>query len=197
LGYIPDFQARFDIDGDLISCAAIDENNKVMYKWELSKENNVLSKAEYTYSDTLRTVVKLTCDASGNPLTYEAFRAVVDTLLRKGEIKGGDINDTTLIEQYNFKGELIRKSFYFYNDRGLLTGAKGTDKDGVLVDSLILKYNDKGFMSEGTYLDKDRNNVWTNYFTYEYDHMGNWIKSICTDPKGLTTIGERVYTYFK
>jgi hypothetical protein len=197
LGYIPDFQAKFDIDGDLISCAAIDENGKVIYKYEMSKENNVLAKAEYTYNDTLWTVVKLTCDASGNPVAFESFNAIADTLVRKAEVRGSDINDTIILQYYNSLGESGNKTLYFYNDLGLLTGIENIGKDGAFLGSLSMKYNDKGFISESTYLDKDKNTVWTNYFTYEYDNMGNWIKSICTDPKGLTTIGERVYTYFE
>ncbi|MFZ0473252.1 MAG: hypothetical protein WAL94_11605, partial [Bacteroidales bacterium] len=47
IGYTYDYQARFDIDGDLISCTTYDENDNEINNWSLSKVNNMPARAEY------------------------------------------------------------------------------------------------------------------------------------------------------
>jgi hypothetical protein len=198
IGWTPDYKAGFDIDGDLVSCSVIDENDKVLYKWDLSKENNILARAEYTQDDTVRTFIKITCNEVRKPAKFEIFNALADTLLQTMTLEGSDINDTTVLQSNNYKGEAGGRGLSIYNELGRLTEAESYMKDGTFSSGLKIKYNDRGFTSETTFLDKDQKVSGTNIFTYEYDDMGNWVKVICKDPdKGTTMISERVYTYFK
>lgn len=198
IGWTYDYKAGFDIEGDLISCSVIDENDKVVYTWKLIKENNILTRAEYSSDDTVRTFIKITCDEDRKPVLFEVFNAKTDTLLQKIKFEGSDRNDTTIMQTYNVKGEAGGKGLAIYNEQGLLTEAESYNKDGTFSGGLKIKYNDRGFTSETTFFDKDKKVVGTNYFTYEYDEMGNWVKVICKDPdKGTTIVSERVYTYFK
>ncbi|MGB8359571.1 MAG: hypothetical protein WCD55_13250 [Bacteroidales bacterium] len=198
IGWTYDYKAFFDIDGDLVSCSVIDENDKVIFRWNMIKENNILARAEYLSNDTVRRFIKITCDEDRKPVLYEVFDAKTDTLLQKMKFEGSDLNDTTIMQSYNIKGEAGGKGLAIYNVQGLLTDAESYSKDGSFFNGLIIKYNDRGFSSETTFLDKDKKVAGTNYFTYEYDEMGNWIRVVCRDiDKGITIISERVYTYFK
>ncbi len=197
LGYTYDYKAIFDIDGDLVSCTTNDENGAVINTWRLSKVNNVLASAELTSMDTVRYRVDLTCDEDGNPILFEGFNAVADTLVQKVELKGSEVSDTLLVQYYDNRGEPKGKALQIFNEVGLLTDSWNIGKDGTPGTSYTLIYNDKGFQSEATFLDKDKNVAGKTYSTYEYDKMGNWIKVTCKDQKGFAVISERVYTYFK
>ena len=197
IGYTYEYKAVFDIDGDLVYCTTNDENGNVIDTWSFSKENNMLAGAEYTSKDTVRYKIRFTCDESGNPVLYEGFDALADTLIQKIEVKGSDINDTMIVQYFNFKGEPGLKSLRVYNEPGLLTDSWNVRKDGTPGSSYMLVYNDRGFNSEATFFDKDKNVAAKTYSTYEYDEKGNWIKVICKNDKGFTIICERVYTYFE
>ncbi len=170
----------------------------MLYKFGLSKENNILARAEYTQDDTVRTFIKITCNEVGKPVLFEIYNALADTLLQTMKFEGSDINDTTIMQSISIKGEVRGGGHYIYNEQGLLTAAESYLKDSTYAGGVNIKYNDRGFTSETTFLDKDKNVSGTNIFTYEYDDMGNWVKVVCKDPdKGTTIISERVYTYFK
>ena len=52
LTYTGNFVATFDESGDIVSCKWLDENDKILSKWEISKENNLMSRADYMENDT-------------------------------------------------------------------------------------------------------------------------------------------------
>jgi hypothetical protein len=197
IGYTYDYKAIFDIDGDPISCTTYDENDNVIDKWSLSKENNVLARAEFSKNDTVRYYLRITCDEKGNPVMFEGYNAIADTLDMKAELTGSDINDTLLVHYYSPRGEPGGKAFLVYNEQGQLTNSWNIRKDGTAGSSYTLVYNDKGFNSEATFFDKDKNITSTQSASYEYDERGNWIKVICKDKRGFAFISERVYTYFE
>jgi hypothetical protein len=60
-----------------------------------------------------------------------------------------------------------------------------------------VKYNEKSKVSELIFKDKDNKITASNYFTYEYDEKGNWIKAVVKDDKNHVVIEERSYTYFE
>ncbi len=186
IGWTPDYKAGFDIDGDLVFCSVIDENDKVVYGWNFTKENNTLARAEYTQNDTVRTFIKITCNEVRKPVLLKSLTLWPTLSLQTMKIEGSDVNDTTILQSVNIKGEAGGKGLSFYNEQGLLTDAESYMKDGTFSGGLTIKYNDRGFTSETTFLDKDKNVSGTNIFTYEYDDMGNWVKVICKDPdKGI------------
>ena len=197
IGYTYDYLARFDIDGDLISCTTFDENDNEIYSWSFSKVNNLTARAEYKSKDTVRYHILITTDENGNPVMYEQFNTLADTFVAKTEFKGSDINDTTVIQYFDFKGEPRGKDLRVYNERGLLTNSGNFMEDGTPGSSYILVYNDKGFQAAATFIDKDKKNEGSTSSVYEYDNMGNWVKQTCKDDRGFATIFERVYTYFK
>jgi hypothetical protein len=197
IGYTYEYKAIFDIDGDLVSCTTNDENDNVINKWSLSKVNNVLSRAEFSKNDTVRYYIRITCDEKGNPVMFEGYDAIADTLEMKAELTGADVNDTLLVQYYSPRGEPGAKAFLVYNEHGLLTNCWNILKDGTPGSSYTLVYNDKGFSSEGIFFDKDKNKESSTSSTFEYDDMGNWVKGTFKDDKGFAIICERVYTYFK
>lgn len=197
LGYTYEYKAVFDIDGDLVTCTTSDENDKVIDIWRLFKTNGLLTKSEYVYNDTVRFRQVITCDEKGNPVLYEGYNEPVDTLAQKIEVKGSYLNDTLTAQYYNPKGEAGSKYLFMFNDQGLLTLLDYYRKDGTHWSSQVLNYNDKGFQSDYTAYDKDKNVSGRTYTTYEYDHIGNWIKATTRDERGFAIISERVYTYFE
>jgi hypothetical protein len=196
IGYTYDYKAVFDADGDLVSITSFDENDNVIYVWNMIKDNNLLVRTEYISDDTVRYYQVVTSDAEGNPLLYEYYNALADTLVRKDEILGLETNDTTTWQYYNFKGEPGTKYLLLFNDKGLLTEQQAFRKDGTLLGGYTLAYNEMEFQIEATFYDKDKNITSRTTSTYEYDDRGNWIRLICKDDKGFAVIGERTYTYF-
>jgi hypothetical protein len=197
IGYTYDYKAVFDADGDLVSSTTYDENDKVIDIWRLYKVNGLLARSEYISGDTVRFKQVITCDEKGNPVLFEGYNALADTLTQKIEAEGSYINDTLKVQYYNDKGEAGSKYLFMFNDLGLLTQIEYYRKDGTHGSSSSFVYNDKGFQSESTFLDNDKNVTEKISTSYEYDEMGNWIKGTFTDEKGFTVICERVYTYFK
>lgn len=197
LNYTGDFEATFDEAGDLVSCAIMDENKKIVYKWELTKENNMLARANYTYDDTLRTYQNLKCDEDGDIIEAATFRAVVDTLLNSWVTESNTRGDTVLYKVFNYKGEPTYKTLFLYNDLEQFIGYQGYDKDGNYSGGNELKYDDLGKVSEITFYNKDKEPATGNNFINEYDSRGNWVNVICKDKKGFAIIGEREYKYFE
>lgn len=196
IGYTYDFKAIFDADGDLVSSTTFDENGRVIDVWYLTKVNNLYAKSEYVYDDTVRFRQVITCDEEGNPVLYEGYNMPADTLAQKIEVKGSYLNDTLTAQYYNPKGEAGSKYLFMFNDQGLLTQWEYYRKDGIMWSNQVINYNEKGFESEYTSLDKDKNVSGRTNTTYEYDQMGNWIKSTTRDERGFAVISERIYTYF-
>jgi len=197
LGWTYDFIATYDINGDPVSCNVIDENGKTIYRWDGTKADNVLTRADYRTDDTLRIYVKIRCNDKGIPVFYESYDPVTDTLISKVEFENRNYNDTTIVKYFNAKGELSRKQIQvFINNHQ--TDYSSFGPDGTYRGGGFAKYNEKGFMSEMTFIDKDKKITDRNIFNYKYDDKGNWVWVLCKDPdKGTTIISERVYTYFK
>jgi hypothetical protein len=197
LNYMGDFTARFDEAGDIVSCTWYDENKNVLAKWEITKENNMMSGAEYTFNDTVRYYHKLKCDRDGDLSEAEIYNALADTLIRKGITEKSHTGDTITYIYFDNKGELFRKVLDIYDKKGLLQGYQSYDKDGNYLGGNEVVYDENGQMKNIKFFDKDKIVTAGNTFINEYDAKGNWIKSICKDDKGFTVISERVYTYFE
>jgi len=196
LGYTGDFEATFDKEGDLVSCANLDENKKIANKWELMKENNVLVRANYTVNDTLKSYHKLKCDKNGDIIEYDRHRAVPDTLLGRWVVVRNPKGDTLIFKVFNYKGEQTFKTLFLFNDLKLCIGYQGYDKNGKYSGGNEIKFNKQGKLSELIIYDKDKKPTSENAFINEYDSKGNWTKQICKDKKGFVVFGERVYTYY-
>ncbi|MDX9772590.1 MAG: hypothetical protein RBT02_04105 [Bacteroidales bacterium] len=197
IGYTYDFKAIFDADGDLVSSTTYDENDKVIDTWHLAKVNGLLARSEYISADTVRYKQVITCDEEGNPVLYEGYNALADTLTQKIEVGGSFFNDTITVQYFNYKGDPGTKILMMFNSLGLLTQVEYYGKDGTPGYSYNYVYNDKGFQSEFTGFDKDKVLATKTSTTYEYDEKGNWIKGIVKDQRDFTIICERVYNYFE
>jgi hypothetical protein len=197
LGFTYDFKTVYDINGDLVSYVTMDENDQPIYRWDLSKVDNILARAEYRSGDALKEYAKIKCDDKGIPVLYEFFDPGSDTLISKVEFEDRDFRDTVHVRYYNRKGELTQYQVEVYNDLGLLTDSWVYAPDGSLLDSIIFKYNDRGFVSQISYPDKNKNMIIGDYLKYEYDDMGNWVRMVYSDTTNNAVITERVYTYFK
>jgi hypothetical protein len=196
LNYTSDFEATFDDAGDLVSCVMIDENKKTINKWELVKENNVLSKATYTYKDTIRSYHMLKCNTKGEIIEVNVFRPVVDTLTSSWIITKSPDGDKVTYEVLNYKGKHSYENILLYNKANQFLGYQAYNKEGKYNGGSEIKYNDQGKISGLIFYDKDKKATAENSFIYEYDSRGNWIKSVCKDTKGFAVIGERTYKYF-
>jgi hypothetical protein len=196
LGYTSDFEANFDKAGDLISCALLDENKKVATKWELVKTNNVLTRANFTFNDTLKNYNTLKCDKNGDVIEFDNYRAGVDTLMGKWVVVRNPKGDSLTFKVFNYKGEQNFRALFLFNQLKQCIGYQGYDKDGKYSGGNEIKYDKQGKLSELVFYDKDKKPTSENTFINEYDAKGNWVKQICKDKQGFAIIGERVYKYF-
>lgn len=199
LKWTNDFEAKFDVAGDIVSCNYLDENNGSINKWELVKENNILASAKVIIKDTVRIYQKLKCNTKGEIIEISSYRAIADTLMYRATIKYSEKRDTVTRQFYNYKDAPYAKQVYFFNSEGKFLLRESYNKDSEFIGAVEVKYNDKGKISEMTYYDKDKKVVTGNYFTYEYDLKGNWIRATGRDKdlKGKVVIEERTYTYFE
>ncbi len=195
LNWTPDFEAVFDVAGDLVICRQMDETGKVISSWELIKENDVLTSARYVEDDTLRVYQKLRCNEVGDIIELEQYRAGADTLINKWNLKTSINKDTVEYFRTEPDGFSSRRAVSFFNKAGDMIGSENYSKEGELLGLDRIIYNEQGKMMDLTFYDKDMKTTAANYFTYEYDEMGNWIKTIVKDDRGLVIIGERQYTY--
>lgn len=197
LNYTSDFEATFDKAGKLISCVILLENNKIANKWELTKEDNVLVRANYTVNDTLKSYHKLKCDKNGEIIEYDSYRAVPDTLIEKWVVARNTKGDTLIFNVFNYKGEQSFKALFLFNDSKQCLGYQGYDKNGNFAGSNEVRFDKQGKLSELIFYDKDKKPTSENTFINEYDSKGNWVKQICKDKKGFAVMGERIYKYFQ
>jgi hypothetical protein len=197
LGYTGDYEATFDNTGRIVSCATLDENKKIANIWEISRESEILARANFTSKDTLRLYEKVKYDKEGNMIEASDFKAGVDTLIERWVGERSVKGDTVVYKKFNYKGEQVVKYVLIYNELKQFLGFKQFDKDGNYAGGNATKYDNLGKMSELVYLDKDKKPVTENIFINEYDSRGNWVKQICKDKKGFTIIGERVYKYIE
>lgn len=196
LGYTGDFEAKFDTTGNLVSCAGMDEKMKTIWKWELTKVNDISVKTTYTVLDTLRGRQKLDCNPAGDIIKISQYPGDTDTLYNWASVNYTPDRDTVLYQWYNYKSEPTTRTLKLYNESGLHTGYQSYDKEGNYLGGSELKYGDLQVSSEITFFNKNKEPASKNIFTYEFDKAGNWVRVICKDDKGFTIIGERVYTYF-
>lgn len=165
LGYTGDFEATFDNVGDLVRCAWLDENKKVLSKWEISKEVNRPARADNTENDTMKYYNKLKYNDKGELKEIKVFTLPYDTLLYTCEVTLNAGGDTMTYQGYNYKGEPGGKTLMVYNTSGQFTGFQQYNKAGSFMGGNELKYNDKGMASEVRFIDRDRNATVVNDFT--------------------------------
>jgi len=197
INWTNDFEVIFDVTGGLLSCNYIDENDKSIRKWELLRENGLLTSAKATENDTVRMIQRIKCNTGGEFTEIGYYRPVADTLVGKFIITNSEEKDTVTYQYYNYEGGIGGKMIFLYNDGGQFLRRETYNKDGAYTGSIEVKYNDKGKMSELAFYDKDKKSTGVNHFTYEYDQKGNWTKAVVKDDKGFVVIEERTYTYFE
>jgi len=197
INWTNDFEVTFNDQGGLVSCNYIDENGKSILKWELSRENGLLTSARATKNDTARMNEKIKCNPAGEITEIAYYRPVADTLIATFMITCSEKKDTVTKQFYNYKGGKGGKIVYIYNDGGRFLRQETYDMDGAFTGSIEVKYNEKGKNSELEFYDKDKKLTAVNHFTYEYDQKGNWIKAVTKDDRGFVVIEERTYAYFE
>jgi hypothetical protein len=149
-----------------------------------------------TRNDTLRYYDQFKYGENGFLISGTRTRAGVDTLMVSVTIKTNAVGHPTEFQLFNPKGNTTEKYLQTYDDQNRFTKLVVIDKDGKTTFSYEVKYNDRSKVSELNIKDKN-NKVSSNYFTYEYDEKGNWIKAIVKDDKNHVVIEERSYTYFE
>jgi len=195
-GWTDDFEAVYDENGVIVVCTGKDEKNNPTWKNESIIENKLVSKRNFIRKDTIRYYDQFKYDEKGFLASGSRSRSGVDTLMVSVTIKTNDVGYPTEIQLFNTKGNPTEKYIQTYDDQNRFTKFETIDKDGRTIFSYEVKYNDKSKVSELIVKDKD-NNVSSNYFTYEYDEKGNWVKAIVKDDKNHVVIEERSYTYFE
>jgi hypothetical protein len=195
-GWTDDFEALFDADGHVTVCTGLDEAGNPAWKNESLKENNLIVKRNFFRKDTLSFYDHYKYGENGFLTGGLRFRARVDTLMLTANVKTNSIGYPTEFQLFNSKGVSAEKYVFTYDDQNRFLNFKSFDKDGKFKSSYEVKYNDKSKVSELTIGDKDNKITDANYFTYEYDAKGNWVRAIVKDLKNRIIIEERSYKYF-
>lgn len=197
LNYTGDFTAKFDKAGNLISCTWYDENKTMLSKWEITRNDNMTGKADYTFKDTVRFHDKLKFDSKGDIIELEEYNTKTDTLIQRVTAEKSMKGDTITYMSFNKNNELSNKGLFIFNDKGLFRGYELYDRNGNYRGGDELTYDDNGTISGIKFLDKDKKVTAENTFINRLDAKGNPVSSICKDAAGFVIVTERVYTYFE
>lgn len=197
LGWTDDFEAVYDENGVIIVCTGLDETGKSTWKNENIIENKLVAKRNLIRKDTLWLYNQFKYDNNGFLISASRFRAGVDTLLFSVNVKTNSIGYPTEFLLINQKGEQAERYVYTYDEQNRFIKFEAYDKDGQINFIYEVKYNDKSKVSELKIKDKDNKVTDSNYFTYEYDAKGNWVKAVVKDDQNHVVIEERSYTYFE
>jgi hypothetical protein len=197
LGWTDDFEAVYDENGVIVVCTGLDENGKSTWKNESVIENKLVVKRNFYRNDTLRVYDQFKYDEKGFLTNGSRYRSGIDTLLLSANAKTNSVGYPTEFQMINSKGEPIDKYVYTYDEQNRFTQFEVFDKDGKFNYRYEVQYNDKSKVSELKIRDKDNKVTASNYFTYEYDANGNWVKAVVKDDKNHVVIEERSYTYFE
>jgi hypothetical protein len=196
-GWSDDFEAEYSMNGVLIACTFLYEPGKPTKKIENVIENNLIAQMNYFRNDSIKFYDKLKYDEKGFLTNGTRFMANVDTSMFSVDIKTNTLGYPTEIQLFNAKNEPTEKYQLTYDGQNRFLKYEALDKDGKIYYSHEVKYNDKSKVSELFIRDKDNKITGSNYFTYEYDVKGNWVKAIVKDDKNHVIIAERSYTYFE
>jgi len=196
-GWTDDFEAVYDENGVIVVCIGLDEIGNKTWKNESVIEKKKLTGMNLIRKDTLRIYDQFKYGDDGFLISGKRFRAGVDTLMISVNIKTNTVGYPTEFQLFTPKNEPTEKYTQAYDEQNRFTKFESYDKEGKFSYSHEVKYNDKGKVSELVMRDKDNNVTASNYFTYEYDEKGNWIKAIAKDDKNRVVIEERSYTYFE
>ena len=194
-----DWEVIFDESGDVKSYIYIDENNKILKKVELFKENNMLTLA--TYNDSYGVYDKLRCNSEGDIIELLQFSTGVDTLMWRNTFKFSLKRDTLTQQLYDYKGILRAKVISLVDKDGQFSSKSYFDGNGIYFRGHEFKFNEKRNFIKGSSYNKDKKLTVDVYFShFEYDQKGNWIKAIMLPlyvNEGDTVIWERTYTYIE
>jgi len=193
------FEASFDNSGDLLNCKFLDENDKFIFKYEISQENYSLITGKKIQNDTLIFYDKYKLDKDGKKVGFIRYTPVVDTMFLIYDVKINNEGDTLTYNLVNSKGKPQYSNIYVFNNLGQFSCSGEYDKNGIFQQDKEVEYNDMGKVSKLILFDKNKKVTHINYFTYEYDQKGNWIKALVNDGlnKRTVVLKERVYTYFE
>ena len=194
-----DWEVIFDESGDVKTCIYIDENNKVLRKVELIKENNILTLA--TYDDSRSVYDKLKCNSEGDIIELLQFSTGVDTLMWRSSFKFSLKRDTLTNLIYDHKGILRAKAISLVDKDGQFSSRSYHDGNGIYQRGQEFEFNEKrNFIKGSSYNERKELTVDVYFSDFEYDQKGNWIKAIMVPlfvNEGDTVIWERTYTYFE
>lgn len=194
-----DWEVIFDESGDVKTCIYIDENNKVLRKVELIKENNILTLA--TYDDSRSVYDKLKCNSEGDIIELLQFSTGVDTLMWRNSFKFSLKRDTLTNLIYDHKGILRAKAISLVDKDGQFSSRSYHDGNGIYQRGQEFEFNEKrNFIKGSSYNERKELTVDVYFSDFEYDQKGNWIKAIMVPlfvNEGDTVIWERTYTYFE
>ncbi len=194
-----DWEVIFDESGDVKTYIYIDENNKVLRKTELFKENNILTLA--TYNDSYSVYDKLRCNSEGDIIELSQFSTGVDTLMWRNTFKFSLKRDTLTQQVYDYKGILRTKIIAVVDKDGQFSSKSYYDGNGIYLRGHEFKFNEKRNFIEGSSYNKNKKiSVDVKFSHFEYDQKGNWIKAIMVPlfvNEDDIVILERTYTYFE
>lgn len=192
-----DFEASYDENGIIQVCDGLDESGNKTWKNESVIENKRLAGMNFIRKDTLRVYDQFKYGGNGFLADAKRFRAGVDTLIMSAAVKTNAVGYPTEFQTFNSKGEPTGKYIQTYDEQNRFIKFETVDKAGTVTFTQEVKYNDKSKVSELIFRDKDNKIAAANYFTYDYDQKGNWIRAIVKDGKNHVVIEERTYTYFE
>lgn len=192
-----DWEVILDESGDIRTNILMDENNKVVKKTELFKENNILTLA--TYNDSNSDYDKLRFNSEGDIIEILVFRTGVDTFMWRSTFKFNLKRDSLTNQLYDNKGILRAKNIAVVNKDGQFSSRIFYDENGKYQRGQEYKYNEKRNLIELIFYNERKKITEDIYFShFEYDQKGNWIKKIFkNNSNDDIVIQERTYTYFE
>lgn len=192
-----DWEVILDESGDIRTNTLVDENNKVVRKTELFKENNILTLA--SYNDSYSVYDKLRCNSEGDIIEILQFSTGVDTLMWRNTFNFSLKRDTLTNQIYDYKGILRAKIIAVVDIDGQFSSRIFYDENGKYQRGQEYKFNEKRNLIEVIFYNNRKKITEDFHFShFEYDQKGNWIRKLFkNNSNDDIVIQERTYTYFE
>jgi 2,3-bisphosphoglycerate-independent phosphoglycerate mutase len=198
-GWSDDYKAVFDSSATLQICEALSESGQPEWKNEFIKVNNLITRTNYFFHDTLVFYHCFQYGSNGKMISGKSYLAGVNALLGTARIRTNENGHPVEISNYTAQGEPANTIKYTYDQKNRFIQFVLYNIKGKAINSHEAKYNRKNKIAEFVFRDENHQVLSTNNFIYQYDKRGNWIRAIVKISRGQEKwfiIEERSYTYY-
>jgi hypothetical protein len=195
ISWTQSYVAHFDAQGNLLKCAYVNEQDKVLTHNAQEIVNGTPVKMTTFNGDTLRMITNISHDAQENATMFERIRMPEDTLVNNVLVAYDASGSYKSWEFTNPAGEVTYRWEFSSPEDGSSVTYKVYNNDGEKVGERTEYLNDHGFSEKDVMVNRAGEETVID-MEYTYDNRGNWTSRVITSPDTMVIEGREI-TYFE